>query len=332
MKKHYSGRGGEPPEVPKRLPPSTYAETVRPDRYLASDELVDAVNVAILLGQPLLLTGEPGTGKTQLANSVAWELGYGEKALRFQVRSTSKARDLFYTYDAIGRFEAIQTGSAVREAREYVSYQALGKAILHSHERQAVRELLPESFQHPGRRASVVLIDEIDKAPRDFPNDILAELEELSFEVRELGSRPVAADPELRPFVVITSNSEKQLPDAFLRRCVYFNIPFPEGEQLKRIVAARVGAAAAAGSDFLRDALDLLNELRSDAGGLRKKPATAELLSWILALRGQDPSAANPIAADPEAVRRTLIVLVKTREDQERAGELLDAWLKKRAR
>src|SRR5262249_52414736 len=180
------------------VPGSRRAEQTKPEGYLADAGLVDAVNVALLLGQPLLLTGEPGTGKTQLAYSLAWELGLDEP-LKFETKSTSTASDLFYTYNALGHFHAAQCGEASRRALDYLTYNALGIAILRANDESSVRAYLPDDFRHGGRRRSVVLIDEIDKAPRDFPNDLLNEVEAMYFRIPELSNALIAAHPAMHP-------------------------------------------------------------------------------------------------------------------------------------
>jgi MoxR-like ATPase len=313
------------------LPAARRAEQTRPEGYLADPGLVDAVNVALLLGQPLLLTGEPGTGKTQLAFSLAWELDLGEP-LVFEAKSTSTAVDLFYTYNALARFHAAQAGEGSRRSLDYIIYNALGIAILRANTEAAVAVYLPEGFVHGGRRRSVVLIDEVDKAPRDFPNDILNEVEGMYFRIPEVGPTPIAADPEMQPILVLTSNSEKNLPDAFLRRCIYYHIPFPDRERLMQIVGARIGRSAGRGDPFLSDALDLFYGLRDPAAGLRKRPATAEMLAWLVTLRALTPRAVNPLAEAPEATLRTVSTLVKTAEDQELAREIIRRWNKDRGR
>src|SRR4051812_14381634 len=194
----YSGTGtargdgaAEEFDVPRR------ADQTRPESYRADQGLVDAANVAILLGQPLLLTGEPGTGKTQFAHSLAWELGLGEP-LVFETKSTSAAADLFYHYDALGRFHAAQVGEVGRRTLDYIHYRAMGVAILRANAEAEVAAFLPEGFRHGGPRRSVVLIDEVDKAPRDFPNDLLNEVEGMFFRVPELGNVTISAGPESR--------------------------------------------------------------------------------------------------------------------------------------
>jgi MoxR-like ATPase len=238
---YYTGRprAGRRPE-PVELPPSRGAIRSRPEAYIPDPGLVDAVNVALLLGQPLLLTGEPGTGKTQLAHHLAWELGF-DPPLRFETKSTSTAGDLFYSYNALARFHAAQSGERAGRGADYLTYHALGEAIVRAADEAAVADVLPTGFVHGGRRRSVVLIDEVDKAPAELPNDVLVEVEEMAFRIPELGNPLVRADPEIAPVLVLTSNSERHLPDAFLRRCAYYHIPFPDDERLERIVEARLG-------------------------------------------------------------------------------------------
>ena len=315
----YTGIGKREPDAADRLPSRAKAKKLKPEDYISGKELRDAVNVALLLRKPLLLTGEPGTGKTQLAASIAWELGLDEP-LKFETKSTSQARDLFYVYDALSRFHARETQA---DKILFLTYGALGEALVRTHDEEAVRSHLPPEFEHGGRRQSVVLIDEVDKAPRDFPNDLLNELELGYFRIPELGKVTVRADPELMPILVITSNSEKDLPNAFLRRCVFHHITFPDRETLLKIVSRRLGMTAGGSSDFLDDALDLFFLLRN--GGLLKRPATAELLDWVLLLRQLRPEAENPVT-DRDLLSSTLSTLVKTAEDQPKAGELVDRW------
>lgn len=273
-----------------------------PELYIPSEGLVSAVNVALNLSLPLLLTGEPGTGKTELAHHIAWHFKLG-KALVFNAQTTSSAKDLFYRYDALGHFQFSQTKKEeldpTKLEEKFIRFQALGQAI-----RQNTR--------------TVVLIDEIDKAPRDLPNDILAALENLQFEVAETGLS-YKADPVNRPLIIMTSNSEKNLPDAFLRRVVYYHIPFPGYKTLQKIVSAKVDTLS------LEDLKPLLNHfeaIRSDRKArLRKKPSTAELIQWTALLRRMefpivkldDIDSLTP--EEKKLLHTSYSVLAKSRED-----------------
>jgi MoxR-like ATPase len=269
-------------------------------RYLASEELADAVNIAIAVGQPLLVTGEPGCGKTRLAWSIADELGLGEP-LVFQTRSTSRAQDLLYRYDAVLRFHDIQVKTQGADGRyqaddpsHYIQFQALGEAIL-------------------SRQRRVVLIDEVDKAPRDFPNDLLHELERMSFSVPELKlDRPFTA--AARPIVVITSNSERQLPLPFLRRCVFHHIEFPDHDRLCQIIEQRLGPL---GIDrgLVVGAVDRFLAIR-EIPKLNKPPATSELLAWVQALATRRVSGAD-LAATTLRGLPLWQTLIKSREDRQ---------------
>jgi MoxR-like ATPase len=279
--------------------------------------------VALLLGQPLLLTGEPGTGKTQLAFHLSNQFGWGDPFL-FEAKSTSTYRDLFYTYDALGRFHAKDIEGLSRDAKDYIEYNALGRAILRTRERDEVKQYLRNDDEHDGPAPSVVLIDEIDKAPRDFPNDILREIEQLYFKVPEIDLKPIKVDRTFRPVVVITSNSEKNLPPAFLRRCTFYYIPPPSDEKLLKILENRVGAMTA-GDSFYQEAIEFYNVLRN--AGLEKKPGTAELIAWVAWLRRQ--KLAKVRDSEQQATLKTgLAILIKNEDDTRKALVSLNAWLK----
>jgi MoxR-like ATPase len=328
----YMGNGIKPKTTePIQLPVSPRSQFLAPERYIADPGLKDACNVALLLGQPLLLTGDPGTGKTQFAASLAWELGL-DVPLKFEAKSTSLARDLFYTYDALKRFQDIQSGVSSTDILKYINFQALGLAILRTRNPKEVQDWLSSEFRHLGQSRSVVLIDEIDKAPRDFPNDLLNELEHSYFRISELENIKIEADPKLQPIIIITSNSEKDLPEAFLRRCAYYNIPFPPRERLQAIIANNLELNLGS-SKLLRDALDLFYRLRSSQSGLRKKPATAELLGWLLTLKTvtNDMTDKNDILSNPGIINSTLSGLIKTTEDQEKSKIIVEQWIKEQS-
>lgn len=320
----YTGEARNRLDVPAPSPATSRERRAHPAGYRPDAGLIDAVNVALLLGQPLLLTGEPGTGKTQLAYSVAWEFGYGCEV--FETKSTSAARDLFYYYDTVGRFYAAQTGEGSRHALDYVTYNALGLAIMRSNPEERVRHLLPPGFEHGVARRSVVLIDEVDKAPRDFPNDLLNEVESLFFKIPELGNERVSCSQGMEPILIVTSNSEKHLPDAFLRRCVFYNILFPDEQRLREIVLSRIGDYFAGESPLLSDALSLFNALRV-SNSLRKRPATAELIGWLIALREKGAEPDRPLREYQAVVRACMSALVKSAEDQPVARAILDDWM-----
>jgi MoxR-like ATPase len=334
-----------------------------PRGYVPHPELVEAVNVALALGMPLLLTGEPGTGKTTLAASVAFQLGYCGP-LKFVAKSNSIARDLFYSHDALRRLYAVEiariadtTPEERKRAEEpvnFIEYAALGEAILLAHPSDQIKPFIQTRdgrlrLQHPGEpRRSVVLIDEIDKAPRDFTNDLLDELETMQFRIPELRDAPTPPleDRTMRPVVIITSNSERQLPDAFMRRCLYFHIPFPErGEKrpggddsspiiysIENIIAERLGPRYGKPfieSPLLSQALEFFYRIRAIEPRLRKPPATAELLNWLVAMCEDGADRDVALRNQPQYAMRTILALLKSDEDRQRGRLALDEWLKR---
>jgi len=320
----YQGKFGAVRQAaPTALPRIDLARMTAPTGYIADEGLVDAVNVALMLRQPLLLTGEPGTGKTQLAFSVAWELGLDEP-LVFEVKSSSVARDLLYSFDNVRRFQAAHESSRDIDARLFIQYNALGRSILRTADEPTRRRA--GAIEDSAKMQSVVLIDEIDKASRDFPNDLLNEIEHLYFRVPELGGLEVRAHPDYRPIVIVTSNSERALPDAFLRRCVFYNIPFPSEDRLEEIVLTRVGALGDATAGITRELLDFFGRLRTPSLGLRKRPGTAELLNWATALMSTGIDRDQSLRAQASVAVRTLSTLSKHPEDQLRLVELFKVW------
>jgi len=246
--------------------------------YVSTDDLTLAVNAAITLQRPLLVKGEPGTGKTMLAVEVAKALGL--PLLEWHIKSTTKAQQGLYEYDAVSRLRDSQLGDPrVHEIRNYI-----------------VKGMLWQAFTSD--KPVVLLIDEIDKADIEFPNDLLRELDRMEFYVHETRALIRA---QHRPIILITSNNEKELPDAFLRRCFFHYIRFPDAETMEKIVRVHYPTLK---SELLREALATFFDVR-ETPGLRKKPSTSELLDWIklllaedispAALRGEDPKKLIPI-------------------------------------
>jgi len=231
------------------------------DSYVATRELTMAVNAALVLQRPLLIKGEPGTGKTLLAEEVARALEM--PLFQWHIKSTTKAQQGLYEYDAVSRLRDSQLGDP--------RVEDIGHYIMHG--------VLWQAFEC--NSPSVVLIDEIDKADIEFPNDLLRELDRMEFHCYEL-QKTIRA--QHRPLIVITSNNEKELPDAFLRRCFFHYIRFPDRDTMQRIVAVHFPQLK---QELLREALEVFFELR-DVPGLKKKPSTSELIDWLKLLLAED--------------------------------------------
>lgn len=260
-------------------------------RYIADDTLLSDVNAAMALGRPLLVRGEPGTGKTMLAHAIAESLGMD--MLSWHVKSTTTAQEGRYHYDVVQRLNDSRFGDIdgidIRDIRRYIKLGVMGQA-----------------FTAP--KQVVLLIDEIDKADVEFPNDLLRELDEMAFSIPELDETVRAVH---RPVTIITSNAEKELPDAFLRRCVFHFIRFPEPDRVRRIVQAHLPNLE---ERLVHAAVSRFYDLRR-VNGLRKKPSTSELLDWLMVLARA--------GVQPEDIAKRmpfLSVLVKQEKDLELLG------------
>jgi len=303
------------------LPAFQRNEEIHPQDYIMDDGLMEAVNVALLMGQPLLLTGAPGSGKTFLAERIAWELGL-LPVLTFTTKTTSQAKDLFYTYDYMARFHAANIQDDVSSER-FITYHALGEAFIRANPREKVAQFLPPGYVHEFSKRSVVLIDEIDKAPRDFPNDILNEIENLSFCIPEIDPNIViSTDAAYAPLIFITSNSEKLLPRPFLRRCAYYHIDFPDDKILQDIVRrrlqripSRMNRVSPPDDTFISNAVALFIDIRKRIIE-ENRPATAELILWVAAMRELSDKK-DPITQDPKAVNAAMHVLIKSKQEKD---------------
>jgi MoxR-like ATPase len=258
------------------------------ETYVADKDLMVAVNAAIALERPLLVKGEPGTGKTELARQIAASLGL--ELIEWHVKSTTRAQQGLYEYDAVSRLRDSQLGDA--RFNDIANYIRRGK--------------LWEAFA--ADRKVVLLIDEIDKADIEFPNDLLQELDRMEFHVYETGETVKAIQ---RPIVIITSNNEKELPDAFLRRCFFHYIRFPEAETLQRIVDVHYPGIK---QNLVRAALTRFYEIR-ESPGLKKKPSTSEALDWIRLLVADDVSPEDLRADARNALPRLHGALLKNEQD-----------------
>jgi len=258
------------------------------DTYVATDDLTIAVTAAITLERPLLVKGEPGTGKTELARQVAEALGL--PMLEWNIKSTTRAQQGLYEYDAVSRLRDSQLGD--ERVHDVSNYIRKGK--------------LWQAFEADGKL--VLLIDEIDKADIEFPNDLLQELDRMEFHVYETGETVRARQ---RPIVIITSNNEKELPDAFLRRCFFHYIRFPDHDTLRRIVEVHHPGIKPA---LLTAALTQFYELREQPG-LKKKPSTSEVLDWLKLLLAEDLDAEDLKGDAASALPRLHGALLKNEQD-----------------
>ena len=258
------------------------------DDYVATEDLTIAVNAAVTLERPLLIKGEPGTGKTELAKQVA--RGLGLQMIEWNIKSTTKAQQGLYEYDAVSRLRDSQLGE--KKVHEVTNYIKKGK--------------LWQAFE--AREKVVLLIDEIDKADIEFPNDLLQELDKMEFFVYETSETVVA---EQRPIVIITSNNEKELPDAFLRRCFFHYIRFPDEETLRKIVKVHHPGVKDA---LLTTALTQFFELREQPG-IKKKPSTSEVLDWLKLLLAEDLSAEDLKRDGANALPKLHGALLKNEQD-----------------
>jgi MoxR-like ATPase len=291
--------------------------------YDAGDELIEVVNLAIELGMPLLLEGEPGCGKSRLAHALVYEFNYHRennpiKYYEWIVQSTSKAEDSLYQYDYIGRLQSAQISGILRQkeieessseqknpatSKDWVDLQPLGKAFEQSQDKQ---------------EQSVVLIDEIDKADRDFPNDLLLAIESRRFFIKETG-KTIQANDQAFPLIIITSNQEKNLPNAFLRRCIYHYIELPNQERLRKILTERFTDAE---QEVIIKAVDRFLEVRTSQDETKsegeKKVSTSELIAWFKSLLKYKPE--EIIAKLKEDKLPHASVLLKSRTDLQDYG------------
>ena len=256
--------------------------------YVSTDDLTLAVNASIALERPLIVKGEPGTGKTELARQVAEALNL--PMIEWNVKSTTKAQQGLYEYDAVSRLRDSQLGD--ERVHDVSNYIKKGK--------------LWEAFEAEERL--VLLIDEIDKADIEFPNDLLQELDQMQFHVYETGETVKAKN---RPIVIITSNNEKELPDAFLRRCFFHYIRFPDMETMQKIVDVHFPSIK---QDLVAEALAQFFEIRETAG-LKKKPSTSEVLDWLKLLLVEDLSASDMLRQGKDALPKLHGALLKNEQD-----------------
>jgi len=349
---------------PLRLHPPLVQRHRMASTYRPALGLREAANVAMLLGSPLLLTGDPGVGKTQAAYWLAAELGLDEP-LRFDVKSNTTGTDLLYRFDDVRRFRDATLGGQ-QPLVTYLRLNALGEALVRAAGGRAIlrsldgqmlvddnlgrhAEMLRQAFGEESLASApyptmsmllsgderfrtaepehhLVLIDELDKAPRDTPNDLLAEVEELRFAIPELGVS-VVVEGAGRPIIIITSNSEKSLPEPFLRRCAFFDIPYPDSElELQAIVDGAIDDLSG-GEPLVRDAIAFVRQLRADEG-IRKPPGIAELLAWLNVLVASQGDARLLTLSDIVYENRpsALSALLKSPADHNAGQTLLTRW------
>lgn len=258
------------------------------EAYVATEDLTVAVNAAVTLERPLLVKGEPGTGKTELAKQVASALGL--EMIEWNIKSTTKAQQGLYEYDAVSRLRDSQLGEErVHDVKNYIKKGKLWQAF------EADKKV-------------VLLIDEIDKADIEFPNDLLQELDKMAFHVYETGETIAAKN---RPVIIITSNNEKELPDAFLRRCFFHYISFPDADTMRKIVEVHHPGIK---EQLLTTALTQFYEIR-DTRGLKKKPSTSEVLDWLKLLLAEDLDAEDLRRDGSNALPRLHGALLKNEQD-----------------
>ncbi len=324
-----------------------HQEMTNPENYIVTNpDLVTAVETAMTLGRPLLLTGEPGVGKSVFSRWVAHQLDF--HWAKYAVKSTTEAKELFYHYDYLRHFHAANqarskpddavANNVQSSALQYLSYNALGMAILYAMGREKAESLgfisprMEKQYAQFTKLAAkpkrcVVLLDEIDKAPRDVPNDILVEIEEMEFHVPELNNNSRAvAGAQYRPVVIITSNSERDLPKPFLRRCVYYHIGLPDPDTITKILNQRIGARYRKDTRMLGQALRVFNYLREQMDE-NDKPRLSELLDWLNQLstfggHSREQPCRLVELAEHDAWFPTLITtMFKSREEQRRYRE-----------
>ncbi|HVU54158.1 MAG TPA: MoxR family ATPase [Puia sp.] len=319
-----------------------------PSNYIPSPGLLNALEVAYMLKRPLLLTGEPGTGKTQFAFWVADQLsrteGFQSTPYIYNTKTSSTAQDLFYSYDAVAHFREIHTEQpgnrdadqlgdggidqpqrGGKTTEDFIQLKALGLAIANAIGRNDLRlssRILDKSNVTTNQAGSVVLIDEIDKAPRDFPNDLLNEIENYEFEIKELNTRIKISDEQQKQkiIIILTSNFEKNLPDAFLRRCIYYHIDFPTKERLLEIITKRL--------DISQDDYINLEKRVNDFFQLHhypniiKRPSTSEFIDWIRVLQNDNQLYHEFFLEDKlvksDALSKYLPILIKNKDDLNR--------------